>query len=208
MFQIAAMHYRPRGAAPQLRDFAFELITGGTWTTPATVEIGDLIIANRISTGGGVQGMGADFTPLGDSSAGSITYDVNVGYRVATAGGATAHTVPTGGVGVIWSVWRAGTFNLATPVTGWDVAEVGNASISWADFALPATSVGIGGGWSNVNQAPGLIPGASLISESATTRYGREFFRVGGWGAQSVAHNPAGTAGQLMTRWRYEIRGA
>jgi hypothetical protein len=191
---------------PLLRISGVENHTGTSWVAPASAAVGDLIIATRLASGGTAFAMGADFTLIGDNS--SASYKISTNYRIVTSAGAT-HTIPSGGIGVIWSVWRAGTFNASAPASGFSTAvDATHSNITWPSATVAATAVVIGGAWSAVNMQPGIIPGATLLSENAASRYSREFFKVGGWAGQVVTNDPAGTVGQRQTRYYFTVAGA
>jgi hypothetical protein len=197
---------RRRSVAPVLRTSGFEQLGGTTYTTPASTQVGDLVIAGRLSTSGVVQGMGVDFTAIGDTSAITCPYDINFGYHIAAAPGAVAHTIPIGGVATVYSVWQAGTFDPTTPVTDFLAFMSDHQSINWPAFLVGGNDHAVGGGWSNMNMVPGLPTGATTLAVNSATRYLREFYKQGGWAAQNVPHVPTGANGQVMTSWRYRIK--
>jgi hypothetical protein len=211
LFMPALMVRRPDAAAsaPVLRVAGYDVLgSGTTWTTPASVEVGDLIVAGRGTTGGGVQTMGADFTAIGDSSLITAANDIAYGYRIATGAGAQVHTMDSAGRNIVYSVWRAGTFSAGTPTAGWAVGVDATAlTVTWASTLTTADKIVIGGGWATQFLQPGQMPGSTLLSENSAP-YNREWYMAGGWAGQTIDNDPDGTGGQRQTWWYFTVNGA
>lgn len=204
----AAMAGAP--VTPALRGTAsgFAAQGGTSWSTPAAVQIGDLIVALRLSSGGGVQGMGTDFTTFGDTSGFTCVADIYFAYRIATAAGVTAHTVPTGGNGVAHAVWQAGTFDPVNPISDLLVEEkAANTSLTLAarDAGL---GVGVYGNSAIIHARVGDISEtgeAELGNKTDANPYGRFLYRAGGWAGQTVSNAQSGSSGQFMTPFSFTI---
>lgn len=198
----------PAGTTPVVRTAVMDELGGTTGTTPAATQIGDLLIAARMSTGGGAPGLSApDFTYIGDSLGYSQAYDVHVSYRIATAAGAQNHAMGNGGIGTQWWVIEAGTFNPSAPVSDFEAVGANHLQIVWNDRTCAANSIKLGNHWQLNNLIMGLPAGATQALQRNTSPYMRMVYKAGGWGAGGVSHLVTGTNGWVMSVWSLTVAG-
>jgi hypothetical protein len=194
---------------PVLLAFGEDPGTGTTWQEPAAAGLGDLLIVTRHSSGGSVQGMGVDFTAIGNSSVGTVARDVSTAW-IISAGTQVTHTIPNGGNGITYSVWDAGTFDTDDPVStsSWVAAQF--ASNDPVPIAVRSAGDGVGVYGSSCGQTfyASQIPGATLMADrTGSAPFGVEYSLAGGWNAQNLA-DPGGAVGQVITIYGFTVNPA
>lgn len=200
------MHSLLLAGTPKVKGSGIDFAGGTSWASPAWVRKGDLIIAARMSTGGGVQGMGTDFTAIGSDGTGP--YDISVAWAIAAVSGSTTYTVPSGGVGVLYVVVRAQTYNERNPAPTayWAGSQQDHNNAVWSPLILSSRHLAICGTYSVVNILPAQIPGSfPLWSNTGGDPYTRGFYRLGGWPALDLANAVNGTAGQFCKTWAFAV---
>lgn len=200
-------------SVPVVKSAGVATVSGTTFDSPATTRIGDLIIGCRGTTGGGIQGMGSDFTDIG--SEGTGPYDINCGWRIATANGVTSHTIASGGANIFWVLIRRGTFKRSDPcpTSLFAASQQDHNNAVWPSCVFARTRyLAIAGTYnSSIAVLPTRIPGSYPLWNS-TSPYSRGFAKLGGWPALDLNNTSGdgtnGTAGQFVKIWSFAVAPA